>query len=214
MATEPALKRAVAFIDGQNLFHAARAAFGYNLPNYDAHALAASVCQRHGWAVVETRFYTGMPDEADNPFWHSYWSRKLSVMGKAGISVFSRPLRYQNKRVALPDGTEHYYVVGVEKGIDVRLAIDVIRLAHRQAFDVALVFSQDQDLSEVAREIREIAREQDRWIKVASAFPFSAVCRSRRGIDRTDWIRVERAAYDACLDRRDYAAALPGGRSG
>jgi len=167
MATEPALKRAVAFIDGQNLFHAARAAFGYNLPNYDAHALAASVCQRHGWAVVETRFYTGMPDEADNPFWHSYWSRKLSVMGKAGISVFSRPLRYQNKRVALPDGTEHYYVVGVEKGI-----------------------------------------------KVASAFPFSAVCRSRRGIDRTDWIRVERAAYDACLDRRDYAAALPGGRSG
>jgi hypothetical protein len=212
MAIEPALKRAVAFIDGQNLFHAARAAFGYNAPNYDAHALAVSVGQRHGWAVAETRFYTGMPDEADNLFWHTYWSRQLSVMGKGGVRVFSRPLRYQNKRVVLPDGTERHYVIGVEKGIDVRLAIDVIRLAHRRAFDVALIFSQDQDLSEVAREIREIAREQDRWVKVASAFPFSAACRSRRGIDRTDWIRIERTDYDACLDRRDYAATPSGGR--
>src|SRR6185312_14044746 len=31
---EPAIKRAVAFIDGQNLFHHARQAFGYHYPNY------------------------------------------------------------------------------------------------------------------------------------------------------------------------------------
>jgi hypothetical protein len=35
MAIEPADKRTVAFFDGQNLFHAARAAFGYTFPNYD-----------------------------------------------------------------------------------------------------------------------------------------------------------------------------------
>jgi len=28
--------------------------------------------------------------------------------------------------------------------------------------------------------------------------------RSRRGIDKTDWIRIDRVLYDACLDRRDY----------
>jgi uncharacterized LabA/DUF88 family protein len=39
-----------------------------------------------------------------------------------------------------------------EKGIDVRIAIDVIRLAHRNAYDVALLFSQDQDLSELCVE--------------------------------------------------------------
>jgi hypothetical protein len=26
----------------------------------------------------------------------------------------------------------------------------------------------------------------------------------RRGIDRTDWIRIDRATYDSCLDRMDY----------
>lgn len=44
----------------------------------------------------------------------------------------------------------------------------------------------------------------DRWIKVASAFPFSLTTRNRRGIEKTDWIRIDRGTYDACLDRRDY----------
>jgi uncharacterized LabA/DUF88 family protein len=42
------------------------------------------------------------------------------------------------------------FVAGEEKGVDVRIALDVIRLAHRAEYDVALLFSQDQDLSEVA----------------------------------------------------------------
>ena len=75
---------------------------------------------------------------------------------------------------------------------------------HHQEYDVALIFSQDQDLSEVAEEMREIAREQRRWIKVACAFPSSPTSRNRRGIEKTDWIRIDRATYDACLDRRDY----------
>jgi len=36
------------------------------------------------------------------------------------------------------------------------------------------------------------------------AFPSSPTSRNRRGIDRTDWIPIDRATYDACLDRRDY----------
>ena len=120
------------------------------------------------------------------------------------MHVFSRPLRYRNKRILLPDGSEHAYRAGEEKGIDVRVALDVIRLAHRGLFDVALIFSQDQDLSEVVAEVREIAREQSRWIKVASAFPWSQTSRNARGINKTDWIRIDRATYDACLDRRDY----------
>jgi hypothetical protein len=124
------------------------------------------------------------------------------------VVVYSRSLRYRKKRLKLPDGTEATYLTGEEKGIDVRIAIDVIRLAHRDEYDVALVFSQDQDLSEVAAEIRVIAEEQDRWIKIASAFPWSPTARNTRGIEKTDWIRIERPTYDACLDRRNYR--LPG----
>ena len=69
---------------------------------------------------------------------------------------------------------------------------------------VALVFSQDQDLTEVAEEIRLIASRQGRWIKMACAFPVSPTSRNTRGVDRTDWIQIDRATYDSCLDPNDY----------
>jgi uncharacterized LabA/DUF88 family protein len=120
---EPVVKRVLGFVDGQNLFYAAKQAFGY---------------------------------------------------------------------------------VSREKGIDVRIALDIVRLARSREYDVALVFSQDPDLSEVADEIRAIAREQGRWIKIASAYPSGPTSSNRRGINRTDWIRRDRATYDLALDPRDY----------
>lgn len=207
MPVEPPVKRTVAFIDGQNLFHAVREAFGYTYPNYDVKALVERVCRHQGWELVGIRFYTGVPDKTDNAFWNHFWAGKLLAMSRKGVSVYSRPLRYRNKRVRLPDGTEHTYLSGEEKGIDVRIALDVIRMAHRRQFDVALIFSQDQDLSEVAAEIRTVASEQNRWIKVACAYPLSPTTRNRRGINKTDWIPIDRAVYDACLDGRDYRPA-------
>jgi len=125
-------------------------------------------------------------------------------MGRQNVIVFKRSLRYRNHLIKSPDGSEQTILVGEEKGIDVRIAIDVIRLAHAKAYDVAVIFSQDQDLSEVAAEIRAISREQKRWIKVVSAFPVSPTARNTRGIDKTDWIKIDKVFYDACLDRRDY----------
>ncbi len=204
MPPEPATKRTIAFIDGQNLYYSVREAFGYTYPNYDVQTLARKICLSQGWQLIQTRFYTGVPAANDNPFWHEFWSRKLAVLGRQGVHTFSRPLRYRNKRVTLPDRTEHTFLTGEEKGIDVRIALDVIGMAHHNEYDVALIFSQDQDLSEVAEEIRVIAQEQNRWIKVACAFPHSPTSRNRRGIEKTDWIRIDRATYDGCLDRRDY----------
>jgi len=40
---KPDLPRAVAFVDGQNLFNAAKEAFGYHFPNYDVVKLSLEV---------------------------------------------------------------------------------------------------------------------------------------------------------------------------
>ena len=208
MNDESPAKRAIAFVDGQNLFYAAREAFGHDEPNYDIGSLARQVCRSQGWQLTEVRFYTGIPDACNNPRWHFFWTRKLAAMERQGIIVYSRPLRYRDRRVTLPDGTQHSALIGEEKGIDVRLALDVTALAHRRAYDVALVMSQDQDLLEVAEEIRTIAREQRRWITIACAFPQSPDSWNRRGIDKTDWITIGRELYDQCLDLRDYHQEL------
>ncbi len=95
MPTEPGVKRAVAFIDGQNLFHAAREAFGYTYPNYDVRVLAERVCADRGWQLAQARFYTGIPDREDNARWHDFWSAKLAVRYRIVIAeaqAWSRPI--------------------------------------------------------------------------------------------------------------------------
>lgn len=62
MAAEPVVKRAIAFVDGQNLFFAAKDAFGYTHPNYDFPALASTICASKSWDLTETRFYTANSD--------------------------------------------------------------------------------------------------------------------------------------------------------
>lgn len=207
MPVEPSAKRAVAFIDGQNLFYAAREAFGYTYSNYDVRRLADCICQAQGWQLAGVRFYTGVPNVQASAIWNHFWVHKLAAMGRQGVRVYTRPVRYRNQRVRLSNGTEVTHRTGEEKGIDVRIALDVFRMAQRNEYDVALILSQDQDLSEVAREIPRVAREQNRWIKIACAFPLSPTTCNRRGIDKTDWIHITRDVYDACLDPRDYRSA-------
>jgi hypothetical protein len=83
-------------------------------------------------------------------------------------------------------------------------ALDALDAAHLGQPDVALIFSQDQDLSELASLTRQVARLQDRWIKIASAFPGCTGASNRCGINGTDWCPIDRATYDACIDTRDY----------
>ena len=123
MIAEPPVKRTLAYIDGQNLFHGAKESFGHSHPNYDIKALVTKVCQTRGWRLDGIHFYTGIPDATDNAFWNHFWTVKLAVMGKQGIKVFSRPLRYRNETITLPDGTPHTFLVGQEKGVDIRIAL-------------------------------------------------------------------------------------------
>jgi uncharacterized LabA/DUF88 family protein len=185
----------VAFFDGQNLFNAAKRAFKYSYPNYDPNALAKCVCDSRGWTLTQVRFYTGIPDKTEDYPRYAFWTAKLAQMGRQGIIPFSRTLRYQDAPIL--GGSKRQ---GHEKGIDVRIALDIVRGAFDYTYDVAVLFSQDQDLSEVADEVKRIAHLKGRWLKLACAFPAG----TGRGIEGTDWIRLDRAQYDACLDPRDY----------
>ena len=202
MLHPPPNPKAIAFVDGQNLFNAAKEAFGYNYPNYDILKLAHEVASANGWTLIQTCFYTGIPEPKDPR--HAFWSNKLANLGRRGIVLFSKPLRYHLEEVTLPDGSTSRVRVPVEKGVDVRLALDVVRLAFANRYDVALIFSQDQDYSEAAKEIRAISRAAKRWIKVVSAFPTSKSAPNKRGIELTDWLPIDKATYDRCIDPVDY----------
>jgi hypothetical protein len=123
-----------------------------------------------GWDVAGINFHTGIPSTADKPFWNQFWTAKMAVVGTRAIRTFCRPRRYRNQTISLPDGTLAVTLVGQEKGVDVRIALDIVRLALDDKYDVALIFSQDQDLSEAVEDVKKISILQNRWVKSACAF--------------------------------------------
>lgn len=183
-------------------------------PNYDVQALAAHVVGMHAdWTLTQTRFYTGIHDPRVNPFWNHFWTAKLGAMGHAGVVTFSRRLRYQTQSIDLPDGTSKPVKVGQEKGVDLRIALDLVRMVREDALDVVLLFSQDQDLTEAVDEIKAMARQFGRSVKIICAYPVGPGTMNPRGVNGTDWVRMDRATYDACLDPHDYRPSATGSKS-
>lgn len=116
MRRPSAVARAVAFIDGQNLFAAARDAFGVKASSFDVVALSHAVAVSRGWEVHGVRFYSGVPTASDNERLHRAWSSQLREMRTQGVHVTVRPLRRRRKRVRLDDGTSAEFTVLEEKG--------------------------------------------------------------------------------------------------
>lgn len=197
----------MAFFDAQNLYRHAREAFEesqsgpYHHPSFDPLKLHRKVAEQFGCKPNLTRFYSGVPHEADNELWGGYWANRKLALTRSGVRVTTRRLRYH--REEFDDGTS--IVVPQEKGIDIRIALDLVACARRKEFDVAIIFSQDQDLAEAVLELFDIAKVQGRAIKIISAFPENKF--ALRGIDRAEWFRMDKSFYDSCLDPRDYRPA-------
>ena len=153
------------------------------------------------WKLELIHIYTGIHDSNKNSFWHSFWKNKLNVAEQdPRVRVTTRTLKYSSDNNGC--------LIPREKGIDVKIALDLVRLARINAYDVAVLFSQDNDFTEVAKELRSVGAEKGRWIKIASAYPYSGKTH-QRGIDKTDWIQIPKDEYDRCIDQNDYRNSTP-----
>ena len=109
------LPRVIAFFDGQNLYHSSKSAFPNASDDYNPKALATLIAKRQGWHLVQTRFYTAIPDQNRDRIGAKMWHRRLLRMNRDGCKTTARILRYDESGR------------GREKGIDIRIALDLIR---------------------------------------------------------------------------------------
>ena len=93
---------------------------------------------------------------------------------------------------------------GQEKGVDVRLALDVVHLTYENRSDCGIIVSQDWDFDSAISLAKIIARNQSRALSFESAFPFDNNNTSPRGIPGTTWVHIDRVLYDSCHDPKDY----------
>lgn len=150
----PPESRVTVFIDSQNLFRGARRAFfddertvgsaqdGQFDPIALGHLLAARrTGGRDGRSLQQVRIYSGVPDAYLDPKGYAAKTRQCDGWEQRGAVVTRRPLQYPPRWPRNNDGRRP-----TEKGIDVALAVDLVRLGQSGSYDVAIVCSADTDL--------------------------------------------------------------------
>ena len=156
------------FIDSQNVYHRARDSFHPGTTDHtdgqiDPWAIAERIASRGGPGgeaveVVGVRVYTGYHTPERNPKAYASYRRQRAFWERQGCTVVARPVRY----LGLDD------VRGSEKGIDVALAVDYVRMAIQRRFEIGVIFSADNDLAPALESVRDL--KISRLIPAAAAW--------------------------------------------
>ena len=96
--------RTLVQFDGQNLYRLAMRAYGpgppYTWPSYDVVSLAQVLVSRvPGRTLSEVRFYTGVPSQSQDAFWHKFWNNKLRALQRQGVYTYRGRLSSNGQNV-------------------------------------------------------------------------------------------------------------------
>lgn len=134
--------RVAVFIDGSNAYHAFKAAFGSG--KYSPLALARELAG--GRPIARTGYYIAAVPQQMGALLYAGQQRFF-----AGLKQV-RELDVWTGRMACTDG------VWCEKGVDVKIATDLISMAYANVYDIAILLSGDSDLVPAVREVRLLGR--------------------------------------------------------
>lgn len=170
-------KRVMIFIDGSNMYHNLVGAFGKASIDYRDFSLKLTGPERE---LVRTYYYNCPIDQEKDPTAYKAQQRFFSnLYNTPDLEV--RLGRLQRK----DDGT------AIEKGVDVKIAVDMITKAFKNQYDVAILVSGDADFVEVVQEVKDQAKHVE-----LAVFPNQQCYHLRKCSDRV--IVLNKEFMDDC----------------
>src|SRR3989344_2405368 len=172
------MKKAIIFIDANNWYHNLKKWF---IPSdIDISKIADLISNEKGLDILEIRWYASVPNIDDNKLIYLKHMDFLSNLKKKDIKVITRKLqRLSNKELKKKrqDMLDSWDLCGVckpivessfldivnhsqkEKGIDVWIAIDMVKEAINNKVDCVVLVSGDADFVPAFNLIKEIGKE-------------------------------------------------------
>lgn len=204
--------RVVVFIDYQNVYEDFRRAFvsgalqstdGQFHPSRLADLLVAKGPDFEDWDLHGTRVYLGRPSPDRDGRGAAAHDRQTQAWRDAGVIVRARALQY------LPAQRPR------QKGVDVELAVDVVRMAVQREYEIGIIVSTDTDLVPAVETVDEL-RGDERWPRLCTV-SFTGMAKKLQvpdGSRRQPFVfRLRRDDYRAVHDSTVYVEPrIPGER--
>lgn len=143
--------RIIIFIDGSNFYHRLK----YLTKDTDCSLLNFNFVKFCEWLcgdnqLVEIRYYIGAIRRQKNSKSEELYNNQQRLFYK---------LQQKNIKIILGQLIQHKDKSYHEKGVDVRLSVEMIRLALQDKYDVAYLLSSDTDLVPAVEEILSLGKK-------------------------------------------------------
>jgi uncharacterized LabA/DUF88 family protein len=135
--------RVCIFIDGSNFYHGLKHNFGK--ANVDFHKLSLLLCttQRE---LVRTYYYNAPVNKSDGEERYKSQQRFFESL---------RKMPYFQLRLGR---LEHRDGGVIEKGVDIYIAVDMLRYAFSDIYDIAILISSDGDFAEAVNAVKDLGK--------------------------------------------------------
>jgi len=170
------MKKAIVFVDANNWYHNLKN-FHFRPGDVDITKVANLISKEKNLDVMEIRWYVSMPSMQDNPLVYKNQRAFLGHLQKKGVKIITRKLQrlstreLRKKRQDLLESwdlceickpiVENSFLDIVdynqkEKGIDVWIAIDMVKEITNKNIDCAILISGDADFVPAFNLIKEL----------------------------------------------------------
>lgn len=133
------MKRAAIFIDGGNLYHGLKNLFGK--VSLDFRKFVEKLAE--GCELYRTYYYNAVLDQSIDP--DTYRKQQRFFDRLRSLPYFELRLGVLKRREG---GLE-------EKGMDVKIAVDMVSMAYKGHYDVAILVSGDGDYAELVQAVKD-----------------------------------------------------------
>ena len=156
---EPALRRTNVYIDGFNLYYGALRKTPYRW--LDPNKLCRFLLPNNEIAQIKyfTALVSARPNDSDQPVRQGLYLRALKTLPNVAVHLGHFLVHEVMMPLAVAPGQPQTYARVIkteEKGSDVNLATHLLHDAHTDQFDVAVVISNDSDLLEPIKIVRQV----------------------------------------------------------
>ncbi len=175
------MDRAFVFVDGNNFYFklkelASQISGKFSLLDFNFYTFAEYLVQPN--QLTGVRYYIGalkrQRDNAKSEKMYADQQKLLANLQRHGVAVTLGQL------IQHPDKTFH------EKGVDVRLAVEMIRFARSDKYDIAYLVSSDTDLVAAVEEVRSLGKKLH-YVGIAKGQSFGLT----KAADDTRLLRAE-----------------------
>ncbi len=157
-------ERVAIFIDGSNLYNCLKQEFGK--ANINLEKLTQELVGTR--KLIRTYYYNAPLPQANNT------DEKQRATSQQRFFESLRRIPYLELRLGRLERRDNSMV---EKGVDIKIAVDMLRLAYSNAYDTAILVSGDGDFADAVQAVKDTGKHvENSSVKTCQSFHLRQTC--------------------------------------